>query len=388
MVREFAIAAAAAIATVCASCAGPERLHAVPSSLSGSLAFMHVDHTRFTDEDTEALSDEIRWALAEQSHRGDRTIDVLALSGGQEDGAFGAGLLVGWSEHGDRPNFAIVTGTSTGAMAAPFAFLGRSYDWALEAMYTKTQASEILSKRYLVAAITDDAMMDSAPLYRTICRYMTQEVLDRIGAEYRKGRLLLLSTANLDNSKLVIWNIGAIAASNNPDRLDLVRKIILASAAVPGLFPPVMINVALSDGQHQEMHVDGGTAAQVFLYPPSLDMKRIIADVAPKSRASAYVIRNGMATPPPAEVERRTLPIAQRAIETMIANAAVGDLYRIYATSGRDGIAFNLALIGKDFTEPYTTRFDHRYMVQLFRYARMKGAMGYPWQHSPPGFGR
>jgi len=354
--------------------------------MSATLAFERVARTRFIGDETNALAAEIRWSLAQHALTSPTSINILALSGGQEDGAFGAGLLAGWSQHGGRPIFNIVTGTSTGALAAPFAFLGRDYDGALEAMYTKTRASDILDKRYLVAAITDDAMMDSAPLFRTICRYLTQEVLERIAVEYRKGRLLLVSTANLDTSKLVIWNIGAIAASDNPDRLTLVRRIILASAAVPGIFPPVMIDADLKDGPRQEMHVDGGTVAQVFLYPPSVDMKRILSEVAPKTSVTAYVIRNGMVSPPPAEVERRTLPIAQRAIETMIANAALGDLYRIYATTGRDGVSFNLALIGDDFTEPYTTKFGYRYMLQLFRYGRMKGAMGYPWQHAPPGF--
>ena len=119
------------------------------------------------------------------------------MSSGQEDGAFGAGLLVGWSEHGGRPGFEIVTGTSTGALAAPFAFLGSEFDWALEAMYTKTGADDIVDARYLVAAVNNDAMMDTEPLTRTIAKYLSPTILQRIGDEYRKGRLLLISTTNL-----------------------------------------------------------------------------------------------------------------------------------------------------------------------------------------------
>ncbi|WP_171988041.1 patatin-like phospholipase family protein [Hyphomicrobium sp. NDB2Meth4] len=366
-------------------CAAPDRLHAVPASLTGSLDFAHVARSRFSLDDTAALTEEIRWALSTRPNT-ERNIDLLALSGGQEDGAFGAGLLTGWSEHGNRPKFTIVTGTSTGALTAPFAFLGTDYDGALEAMYTKTNIKDIISKRYLVAAITDDAMMDSSPLYRTISRYLTEDVLNRIAFEYRTGRLLLISTTNLDSGKLVIWNVGAIAASDNPRRLDLTRKIILASAAVPGLFPPVMLDAKLKDGTHQEMHVDGGTVSQVFLYPPQLDMRQIIDAVRPQSKTTAYIIRNGLVSPPPAEVPRQTLEIAQRAIETMISSTAVGDLYRIYSTTKRDDIGFKLAIMGEDFTEPYTTRFDLRYMRELYRYGHMKGAMGYPWQPSPPGF--
>ena len=172
------------------------------------------------------------------------TPSLLAISGGGEEGAFGAGLLVGWSEHGGRPQFNIVTGTSAGALAAPFAFLGSDFDWALERMYTTTIEQDVATKRFLVEAVTGDALMDSAPLYRMITRYIDDRILGRIAEEYGKGRLLLISTTNLDLGKLVIWNIGAIAASDHPRRLEVVRKIILASAAVPGIFPPVMIDIS------------------------------------------------------------------------------------------------------------------------------------------------
>jgi predicted acylesterase/phospholipase RssA len=308
------------------------------------------------------------------------------LSAGQEDGAFAAGLLVGWSEHGGRPQFQLVTGTSPGALAAPFAFLGNEFDWALEAMYTRTAPDDIVDSRYLVAAVTNDAMMDTAPLARTIAKYLSDRVLQRIAEEYEKGRLLLISTTNLDSGKLVIWNIGAIAVSANPHRLELVRKIILASAAIPGLFPPVMIDAALKEGRYQEMHVDGATASQIFLYPPALDMAAIIKPFATKVRPVAYIIRNGRVSPEPEEVERGTLQIAGRAVTTMVASNALGDLYRIYATTRRDHIPFKLALIEDDFREPYKRQFDPDYMNKLFAYGRAKGAEGYAWQTVPPGF--
>jgi predicted acylesterase/phospholipase RssA len=253
-------------------------------------------------------------------------------------------------------------------------------------MYTRTGAEDIVDSRFLVAAVNNDAMMDTEPLARTIAKYLTPGILKRIAEEYGKGRLLLISTTNLDSGKLVIWNIGAIAASENPDRLELVRKIILASAAVPGLFPPVMIDARLKDGRYQEMHVDGGTAAQMFLYPPALAMGAILKPLSTKARPAAYIIRNGRVSPQPEEVERGTLSIAGRAITTMIASNAVGELYRIYTTTQRDRIAFNLASIGDDFTEPYEVRFDHDYMSKLFAYGLAKGRAGYAWQTTPPGF--
>jgi predicted acylesterase/phospholipase RssA len=373
-----------------AGCAS-DRYSAVPSALAGDLTFAQVENARFAGEDVAAMRVEVERAFARRrSHAGSASpVTYLALSAGQEDGAFGAGLLVGWSRHGGRPEFQIVTGTSTGALAAPFAFLGPEFDWALEAMYTKTGVDDIVDARYLVAAVNNDALMDTEPLARTIAKYLSQRVLQRIAEEYGKGRLLLISTTNLDSGKLVIWNIGAIAASENPDRLELVRKIILASAAVPGLFPPVMIDATLKDGRHQEMHVDGGTVSQMFIYPPSLDMAAIIKSSAKrKERPAAYIIRNGRVSPQPEEVERGTLQIAGRAITTMIASNAVGELYRIYTTTQRDQIDFKLALIEDDFTEPYKRQFDHGYMSKLFAYGLAKGIAGYAWQTVPPGYAR
>jgi predicted acylesterase/phospholipase RssA len=378
------VVAAQLLLVGCAS----DRYQAVPSALAGDLTFAQVENARFAGDDVASMRMEFERAFARRrSQVGSASpVTLLALSAGQEDGAFGAGLLVGWSQHGGRPEFQIVTGTSTGALAAPFAFLGSEFDWALEAMYTKTGIDDIVDSRYLVAAVNNDAMMDTEPLARTIARYLSQRILQRIAEEYGKGRLLLISTTNLDTGKLVVWNIGAIAASDNPDRLELVRKIILASAAVPGLFPPVMIDATLKDGRYQEMHVDGGTVSQMFLYPPSLDMSAIIKAFDKKARPAAYIIRNGRVSPEPEEVERGTLQIAGRAITTMIASNAVGELYRIYTTTQRDHIAFNLALIEDDFTEPYRQRFDHGYMSKLFAYGRAKGIAGYAWQTTPPGF--
>jgi hypothetical protein len=365
-----------------------DRYKAVPSALAGDLTFAQVENARFVSDDVASMRVEFERAFARRRAQAgsDAPITFLALSAGQEDGAFGAGLLVGWSKHGDRPEFQVVTGTSTGALIAPFAFLGPEHDWVLEAMYTRTKEDDIVDSRFLVAAVNNDAMMDTAPLARTIAKYLSERILQRIAEEYGKGRLLLISTTNLDSGKPVIWNIGAIAASENPDRLELVRKIILASAAVPGMFPPVMIDATLNETRYQEMHVDGGTVSQVFLYPPSLDMAAIVKPYARKARPAAYIIRNGRVRPEPEEVERGTLPIAGRAITTMIASNALGELYRIYSATQRDRIDFNAALIEDDFTVPYKRQFDREYMCELFAYGLGKGGAGYAWQKAPPGF--
>ena len=173
----------------------------------------------------------------------------LAVSGGGEDGAFGAGLLVGWTGQGSRPQFKLVTGISTGALTAPFAFLGHRYDPQLRDVYTRISARDVLVERGLIAALTGDALNSNAPLRRTMGRFVTPRLLDDVAAAYQQGRLLLIGTTNLDEGRPVIWNIGKLAASRRPGVLHLVQQILIASAAVPGAFPPEMIDVEV-DGRH------------------------------------------------------------------------------------------------------------------------------------------
>ena len=175
-----------------------------------------------------------------------------------------------------------------------------------------------------------DAMADSAPMARLVERYVNQALLDEIAAEYAKGRLLLVGTTNLDSLEPVIWNMTAIAASKDPRALGLFRNILLASASIPGAFPPVMIDVNVDGVRHQEMHVDGGTVAQVFLYPPSLDISATVGRHDAERKRTLYIIRNARLDPDWASVERRTMTIAARAIGSLTQTQGIGDLYRIY----------------------------------------------------------
>jgi predicted patatin/cPLA2 family phospholipase len=309
--------------------------------------------------------------------------DFLAISGGGENGAFGAGLLIGWTAVGTRPTFKGVTGISTGALTAPFAFLGRAYDEKLREVYTSITAEDVLESRgLLVGAFFDDAMADNAPLRKTVAKYFDQSVLDAIAVEHRKGRILLIGTTNLDARRPVIWNIGKIAASGQPGALELVQKILVASAAIPGAFPPMMIDVDVDGKRYQEMHVDGGASAQVFLYPPGLNVRS--SGVVRERRL--YVIRNARLDPDWAQVDRATMTIASRAISSLIQTQGVGDLYRIYLTAQRDGFDFNLAYIPKSFTRTLKEPFETAYMNALFKVGYDMAAKGYPWVKAPPGF--
>jgi predicted acylesterase/phospholipase RssA len=244
----------------------------------------------------------------------------------------------------------------------------------------------VLSKRYFTAALFDDAMSDNSPLFKTISRYLNDAMLAALAKGYDEGRLLLIGTTDLDAQQPVMWNIGAIANSGHPRALDTIRRIMLASAAIPGAFPPTMFDVTLDGKPYQEMHVDGGAFAQAFLYPAALTRQRRarMAGGQVVVPAVAYVIRNGRLDPEWATTERNTLSIAGRAINTMIAASGYNDVLRMYYTTQHDGIGFNLAYIGTDFTQKAPEPFDQGYMRALFDYGYQRALRGYDWSKAPP----
>ena len=371
------------------------RRTAVPLSERGDAIALGLRNARFFLDNPGAMSTEQEQALVREAKslgvsRGGvlPNAHYLSLSGGGDKGAFGAGLLVGWTAHGDRPKFKLVTGVSTGALTAPFAFLGPEYDAALTDVYTNIDPSKVFKKRFLpLAALMQDAMADTSPLFGTISHYINEEMLAKIAAEYEKGRLLLIQTTDLDAGLPVLWNIGAIAASGHPSAADLIRRILLASASIPAAFPPVLFDVTANGKSYQEMHVDGGAVSQAFLIPPSLDVR--IAQEKSGFRREAYVtytIRNSRLTTEWSDVQRATLPIAGKAVSIMINYVGLGDLYRIYLEVQRAGAGFNVAYIGDDFQAEHKEQFDQGYMRALYRFAYEKAASGYPWEHAPPGF--
>ena len=314
--------------------------------------------------------------------------NFLAISGGGDAGAFGAGLLVGWTAHGTRPEeFKVVTGVSTGALIAPFAYLGPRYDEVLRHVYTSIGPRDIFDPRSILAAFTSDGLADNRPLWRLIAKYVTSDFLAEIAREHAKGRFLLIGTTNIDARRPVVWNMGAIASSKDPRALELFRNIMLASAAVPGAFSPVLIDVEVDGAPYQEMHVDGGAMAQVFLYPPRLSERAMAFGAKiPERQRRMFIIRNAVLTPDWASTERSTMSIVQRAITSLLQSQGIGDLYRIFATAQKDAVDFNLAFIGPDFIHPHKEDFDTEYMRKLFDYGYQLALKGYPWQKGPHGY--
>jgi len=308
----------------------------------------------------------------------------LAISGGGANGAFVAGILTGWTAAGDRPEFTTVTGISAGALVAPFAFLGSEYDEVLKSVSSELKADDVYKRRGVIRALRTDSMATTEPLQALIAKYVDEDVMEKIAAAHRDGRSLNIGTANLDSMRPVIWRIGPIANSGHPGALALIRKLLLASASVPAAFPPVLIPVDVDGTTYDELHVDGGAASQVFFYPVGVDYDEVLAKLGVPGRPKVYIIRNSRLDPIYEEVENKLIPIAGRSLQSLIRTQGIGDLYRIYLQTCRDGLEFHLASIPPDFTAKSDGEFDRAYMQALFDLAYERSKAGYDWAKMPP----
>ena len=317
------------------------------------------------------------------------TVDFLAISGGGADGAYGAGLLCGWTEHGDRPQFKLVTGISTGSLIAPFAFLGPEYDARLKEVYTTITTKNIYRVRSLLKMLWSDSITDTWPLAELAAKSMDDNMLRAIAIEHQKGRRLFVGTTNLDAQRLTVWDMGAIAAIGTPEAYKLFRKILLASAAIPVMFPPIYLEVEAGGHRYDEVHVDGGVVAEAITYEFTFRPKAVKEAVRGKDAqprpARMYIIRNSKNKPEWGLTHAGLKGITERALNTIIKYQGVGDLYRIYTLSKVDGVDFNLAEIPEDFKVERKEEFDRNYMNQLFTIGYDQGRRGYAWMKYPPG---
>lgn len=305
----------------------------------------------------------------------------LAISGGGAEGAYGAGVLAGWSRLGTRPEFTMVTGISTGALTAPFAFLGEDYDERLKTLYTTLDSSRIFLRRSLFSIFRGDSVADNKPLLHVIEENLDDEMVAAIAREYSKGRSLFIGTTNLDAGRGVIWNIGRIASTGHPEAIGLIHQIMLASAAIPGVFPPAYIKVQGPDGiAYDEMHVDGGTSSQMFLYPARLDWAELMQLLQVEGNPTAYVIRNSKLEGEYTPVRARLPDIAGRSVSTLIRTQGIGDAFRIAALAERDAVDLKITWIPPDApANPGHEIFDPQYMTKLFDYGYQHALAGAVW---------
>jgi predicted acylesterase/phospholipase RssA len=340
-----------------------------------------------TDAIVEARVDALRRVHAAEIAEG-RPIEsaMLALSGGGADGAFGAGLLAGWTARGDRPDFKIVTGVSTGAIVGLFAYLGPDYDYVLREIYTEHGTRDLLTPAIFTGLLRGAALTDTSGFRRLIERYVDETVVERLAEEHAAGKLLLIGTTNLDASRSVLWNIGEIAASGDPEALRLIRRVIEASAAIPGAFEPVILPVEIDGRKFDELHVDGAASRQLLLYSAEFDARRIDAALGVPLERRLFLIVNNRLDRAHEPVAPRLRPIMTSAISSLITNAGIGDVVTLYAVAERSGAQFNIISIPTAFDRTFEEPFDRAYMRELYAFGFEMGRDGTPWRDRPPGF--
>lgn len=348
---------------------------------------------------SEAFQEDARRSFAQEPpgdfidpKTGRRLVRALALSGGGANGAFGAGFLYGWSKKGTRPPFKLVTGVSTGALIAPFAFLGPRYDEQLRRLYTEISAENILQRLGLFKILfKSESVATTKPLQKLLRDNIDDEFLEAVAAMHDRGRRLYIGTAHMDADSFMVWNMGLIAKSERADAAEIFRNVMLATASIPGVFPPVFFRVEAGGAQFEEMHADGSAKSQVFLHAGTIDISKLrealgIERIRDIEAADLFIVRNGQINPEPRQVARSLRDIAGRAVGSMLKAAAIKDLYVIYAYTKREGIGFNYIGIPDDFEFRATEEFDREEMNRLFAVGQALAMSEDPWNKLPPGF--
>jgi predicted acylesterase/phospholipase RssA len=381
-------AACAVLTAILTACAAVKIDHvSVPADLVEQASVPNFETTRtWADEFSPAFLETAKLRLAQAQISGiarkpDQT--VLALSGGGSDGAFGAGILSGWTDRGDRPEFEVVSGVSTGAIIAPFAFLGSDYDDELENFYTTITTKDILRKSFIGGLIGGGASLtNSDPLAGIIANVIDAEFLEKIAQEHEQGRRLFVITTNIEAERPVIWDMGQIATHRSVQALELVRSVILASASIPGAFPPVPIKVSAGSRTYDELHVDGGTTTNVFLAPVDVSLPGRTSE----RRVTIYVIRNGKLSPEYKPLKPVTFQIADQAISTMIKYQNNADVRRLQELAKRNRFGLQLVSIPVEFDVESKESFDNDYMKALFEFGYTMGLSGELWTSNPEIF--
>lgn len=387
--------AAVAFAALALAGCGTLPRNAVPTGLIGEARIAGFPDARaWAGRRSEAMERDLVRSFAQESPDefppgpdGSTYHAHLALSGGGANGAFGAGFLNGWTKTGHRPIFKIVTGVSTGALMAPFAFLGPAYDDALREFYTTTETRNIFRMRSILPQlIAGEALADTGPLQSLIEQHVDAALLANVADAHRRGRRLYVGTVDLDAQRFVVWNMGLIATSGRPEALELFRKVMLASASIPVAFPPVLFDVEVGGARYDEMHVDGSVGTRVFYTAGVFSIARA-RDAAgrPRGHEDLFIIHNGQLLPVPEPTPRTLRGIAMRVFDSSGKAAVVGDLFRIFAITSRDETGYHWTTIPEGVELFGDEVFDPAKMRELYDLGYRSALAGPAWSSSPPG---
>lgn len=336
----------------------------------------------FADAPASQFMVDVRRIAEGAAAREEGGIIYLALSGGGADGAYGAGILNGWTDSGKRPEFTIVSGVSTGALIAPFAFLGARYDPVLKEIYTNGSGETLLGTANVLNMVFGSGLYGNQHLHEMVARYIDQATLANIAREHARGRRLFIVTTNLDMRRAVIWDMGAIAANGSAEALALFHDVLTASASVPVVITPMFIDVTANGRQFQEMHVDGSVSAPVFTLPEAYLLGN--AKLVKTSHASIYILMNDKIDPGVDVVPDNTIDIASRTSSTFFMTQARSIILGTYQFAHRNGIGFNLTYIDRDVPEAGGLGLNNANMRHLYDYGYDRARSGAFWEKVPP----
>ena len=329
---------------------------------------------RYADEPVTKFSFDKDTSTASKSY--------LALSGGGADGAYGVGVLNGWSAAGTRPNFSVVSGVSTGGLIAPFAFLGRQYDDTLKDVYTSGIAESLLNDPSIMRVLFGSGLFGNTRLRELVARYVGPEIMAQVARENAKGRRLLIVTTDLDTQRTAIWNMGKIAEVGTPEALKLFRDVMAASASIPLVFPPIMIDAEGQGRRFQEMHVDGGVTAPVLTLPEALLFQG--SRLPGSARMDIYILVNKKIERNFELVSNSTIDVASRSLSAITQSQTRSIIFSTYDFAKRNRLGFHLSYIARDYPAPPSEGFDTGYMRALYQYGYEKAASGQAWTSALP----
>jgi hypothetical protein len=323
-------------------------------------------------------------------------VNILALSGGGANGAFGAGVLVGWTQRGDRPPFQLVTGVSTGALIAPFAFLGSAYDDKLRTAYINGAAAKLLT-RNILPRLFIEGVYSGEKLKALVDTYVDADMVADIAKAHTKGRRLIVATTDLDLQKSILWNLGAIAQQGmergtpqaRQQALQLIRQVLVASASLPGAFAPVLIETQTDfagiSRTFREMHADGSISLPFFVLPESLP-KALMSLRRPegqKTKSHIYILINGNINPRFDITKNTTLSVAARSLDTLTRAQARTTLATIKTFADVNGFEVKVMAMPDDYGSGGILAFDKLSMQKLFAYGLSLGQSPKAFKSAP-----
>lgn len=321
---------------------------------------------------------------------GVKNYPALIISGGVSNSAYGVGFLKGWSRGGSRPTFKIVTGVSSGAIVAIFAFLGKDYDDQLEEIFTSISTKDVLKpKNMVLSLLLGDSLMSSEPLVKKINNVVDEKFLAKIAGEHKKGRRLYVGVTDMDAKKFIVWDMGAIASVGGSDSVRIFRKVILASCALPVIVPPVYLHVEADGKKYVEMYSDGAATTGIFYIYPLLESMECASHACVidpgEFRSKLYILCCSSLTSHSQQVGSNLVAIASCALDTYGSAKMLGETYRIYTFAKEKNWDYNLMYIPDDFVPAQKEMFDKQEMRRLFKRGYEDAVAGYKWHKTPPG---